>query len=671
MKVLERLSLPGKFTLLALLCLALIAAPTSLYILGALSQSRQAVQESRGMQPVQQLLHLIQLMQQHSGLSSAVLGGNRALDGERQSKQAEVEREFERTERELNDASIPSSSLDALRQVHRLWGELARDISLVTVDGTQSMTRHVRLITACLQIEDSLLDHFELSLDPIFETYYLITGALVELPLTSELLEQLRATGALYLAQGTIQPEQRAVLSGLTTQAMDNFDKLNRAFTKVNAASPQFNALLSAPLTTLRSQVEQTLKLTDKHLISASVPLYPVADYIAAYTRTIDTLFNFNRPALAALADALAERRDSARNDVILMSAGLLVLFLIGAVLATSMVLRLLKQLKVALTAAERITAGDLSYPIDSLGTDGTDEPARLLHALQRMQEGLRGTVEHIMRSAERLALTAGELSTVTQDATRGLSRQSGELDQAVTAVNEMTTAIADVARNAASASEVSQSAEQRSLDGRGSVGRTVESIESLTGDIEHATDTLQFLAKQTGAITTVLDVIRSIAEQTNMLALNAAIEAARAGESGRGFAVVADEVRALAQRTQESTKQIEGIIDSVQKGSQGALSAMQDSSGKTRKTLEVAREAGLALGLIAEAIVLINERNLSIASATEQQSHVAREVDNNLLNIRDVSVQASSSANQTHASSRELAGLADELNALVKHFIV
>ncbi|SDB11344.1 HAMP domain-containing protein [Pseudomonas sp. NFACC23-1] len=668
MKVLERLSLPGKFTLLALLCLALIAAPTSLYVLGALSQSRQAVQESRGMQPVQQLLHLIQLMQQHSGLSSAVLGGNRALDGERQSKLAEVEREFERTERELHDASVPSSLLESLQQVHRLWGELARDISLVSVDGAQSMTRHVRLITACLQIEDSLLDHFELSLDPIFETYYLITGALVELPQTSELLEQLRATGALYLAQGKIQPGQRAVLSGLTTQAMDNFDKLNRAFTKVNTVSPQFNALLSAPLTALRSQVEQTLKLTDTHLISASVPLYPVADYIAAYTRTIDTLFNFNRPALAALADALAARRDSARNDVILMSAGLLVLFLAGSVLATSMVLRLLKQLKVALTAAERITTGDLSYPIDSFGTD---EPARLLHALQRMQEGLRGTVEHIMRSAERLALTAGELSTVTQDATRGLNRQSGELDQAVTAVNEMTTAIADVARNAASASEVSQSTEQRSLDGRGSVGRTVASIESLTGDIENTTDTLQFLAKQTGAITTVLDVIRGIAEQTNMLALNAAIEAARAGESGRGFAVVADEVRALAQRTQESTKQIESIIDSVQKGSQGALSAMQDSSGKTRKTLEVAREAGLALGLIAEAIVQINERNLSIASATEQQSHVAREVDSNLLNIRDVCVQASSSANQTHASSRELAGLADELNALVKHFIV
>jgi methyl-accepting chemotaxis protein len=153
------------------------------------------------------------------------------------------------------------------------------------------------------------------------------------------------------------------------------------------------------------------------------------------------------------------------------------------------------------------------------------------------------------------------------------------------------------------------------------------------------------------------------------MLALNAAIEAARAGESGRGFAVVADEVRALAQRTQQSTTQIESIIESVQKGSQGALDAMHNSNGKTRETLVIAREAGVALSLIAEAITQINERNSSIASATEEQSHVAREVDHNLLNIRDVSVQTSSSANQTHASSRELADLAGELNALVRHF--
>jgi methyl-accepting chemotaxis protein len=165
--------------------------------------------------------------------------------------------------------------------------------------------------------------------------------------------------------------------------------------------------------------------------------------------------------------------------------------------------------------------------------------------------------------------------------------------------------------------------------------------------------------------------VIRGIAEQTNLLALNAAIEAARAGESGRGFAVVADEVRALAQRTQESTKQIETIIGSVQQGSQGALRAMQSSNEKTQDTLELARAAGTALTAIVDAIAQINERNLSIASATEEQSYVAREVDSNLLNIRDVSAQTSAGANQTRASSLELAGLASELSGMIKHFSV
>jgi methyl-accepting chemotaxis protein len=227
------------------------------------------------------------------------------------------------------------------------------------------------------------------------------------------------------------------------------------------------------------------------------------------------------------------------------------------------------------------------------------------------------------------------------------------------------------VARNAVSASEASQSANQCSRQGQESVIRTVGAIETLADDIEHTAGALQALAGRIGDIGSVLDVIRGIAEQTNLLALNAAIEAARAGESGRGFAVVADEVRALAQRTQESTKQIEDIIGSVQQGSQGALSAMQSSNGKTRETLEVARAAGVALNAIADAIVQINERNLSIASATEEQSHVAREVDSNLLNIRDVSAQTSAGANQTQASSQELASLAGELNGMVKHFTV
>lgn len=667
MRMLERLSLPGKFLLLAILCLALIATPTSFYVLGALSENRQAEQESRGVRPVQQLLKLVELTQQHSVLSSAVLGSARALNGARQSKQAEVEREFEQTERMLRESQVPSSILDSWEQVQHQWHDLVDQVSKAAVEGSQSLTLHTQLITAYLQIEDSLLDHFELSLDPVFETYYLITGTLVELQRTSELLGQLNSAGALYLARGSVEPEQHAVLGSLTTQTLSSLDKLDRAYTKVNAASPQFDALLRDPLAVLRTQIKRALDLTDTHLISASELSYPVADYIAAYTQTVDALFAFEQPALSALAEALATRRDNARKAFIVMSASLLVFVLAGATLATLVILRLLKQLTIALKATESITAGDLSQSIDILGMD---EPARLLQALQRTQEGLRGTVRQIVNSAERLATTAGELNTVTESAIHGLQLQNGELDQAATAVTELTTAIEEVARNAASASLASQSVDQRSRQGQQQVDHTVGAIESLAGNIEYTAHALQSLASEVNDIGSVLDVINGIAEQTNLLALNATIEAARAGENGRGFAVVADEVRALARRSQESTKQIERIIVSVQKGSQEALGAMQNSNEQTQKTLAVAREAGIALNVITAATKQITEGNLSIASATEQQSQVAREVDSNLINMRDVSVQAASGANQIHVSSRELSSLAGELNVMVKHFI-
>jgi methyl-accepting chemotaxis protein len=693
MKALERLSFAGKFALLGSLAVTLITIPTGLYVLGAYHNSLQTNQELRGIRPVQALLELVHLTQQHRDLASVVLTGNRDFNKARSDKQAEVDRAVEATEQVLQEAQVAPSLLAAWQQARQQWQALAGQVDQAAIKGSQSLARHSQLIAAYLLIEDAMLDHFKLSLDPVLGTYSLMAGALIELPQATELLGQLRGAGGLYLAQGRILPEQQGALRGLATQALSSVDKTARALTKASAAEPELKTLLDAPLTALGPQIHQALELSNARLVSAvemdmdfapsantagnnestdalyALKLnYPVGDYLTAYNKPVDALYAVGRSALTALDEALVKRRDSARQSFILMSTGLLALLLAGGTLATLIVLRLLKQLAIAMAAAERIAKGDLTQPLDIVGMD---EAARLLQALGRMQMNLRSTVRQILSSSERLAMTSAQLSAVTDDATRGVQRQSAELDHAATAVTEMTGAIEDVARNAAWASEVSQAADQRSRQGQESVSRTVGAIESLTEDIEDTAGALQTLAGQIGDIGSVLDVIRGIAEQTNLLALNAAIEAARAGESGRGFAVVADEVRALAQRTQESTKQIETIIGSVQKSSHGTLRAMHSSNGKTRETLEVARAAGAVLNAIVDDIAQINERNLCIASATEEQSQVAREVDRNLLNIRDVSQQASAGANQSQASSRELAGLASELNGMVKHFIV
>ncbi|GFM72062.1 methyl-accepting chemotaxis protein [Pseudomonas cichorii] len=319
-----------------------------------------------------------------------------------------------------------------------------------------------------------------------------------------------------------------------------------------------------------------------------------------------------------------------------------------------------------ALAVAEQISVNDLSKPI---AIDGQDEPGRLLAALSIMQQNLRHTLSELGNSSNQLASTSEELSAVTEDSLHGVQRQNDEINQAATAINQMSAAVEEVARNAVLASTAAQDSSKSAENGRNRVNETVSAINELHESVSTTAVEIDGLAVEVQSISGVLDVIRGIADQTNLLALNAAIEAARAGEAGRGFAVVADEVRALAHRTQQSTAEIEKMISSIQGGASKAVSAMGQSNERARASLEVAQAAGHALAEITAAIVQINERNTSIASATEQQAQVAREVDRNLTSIRDLSTQNATGANQTSAASSELSQLAVGLNQLVLQF--
>ncbi len=324
--------------------------------------------------------------------------------------------------------------------------------------------------------------------------------------------------------------------------------------------------------------------------------------------------------------------------------------------------------LNLAVKAAQSIAGGNLTQAIDARGSD---EPARLLAALADMQGNLRNTIQQIAGSATQLASAAEELSAVTEEASKGLAQQNNEIEQAATAVNEMTAAVEEVARNAVSTSQASQESSQVAVQGRDRVVDTVGAIQSMTQDVQQTSVLVEGLAVQGRDIGQVLDVIRAIAEQTNLLALNAAIEAARAGEAGRGFAVVADEVRALAHRTQQSTREIEQMVAGIQNGTGEAVQSMQQSSQRSQSTLDLARQAGTALQQITESISLINERNLVIASASEEQAQVAREVDRNLVNIRDLANQSAAGAHQTSAASHELSRLAVDLSGMVARFVI
>ena len=320
------------------------------------------------------------------------------------------------------------------------------------------------------------------------------------------------------------------------------------------------------------------------------------------------------------------------------------------------------------LTAAQivrQIAKGDLSgqVPVRSGDTES------LMADMQGMQQSLRDIVRQISDSVDQVASSSEELSAVSSETTANLQRQSEEIEQAATAVNQMTAAVDDVARNAVSTSEASRQSEQAAQRGRVQVLKTVESIGALASGVTDTSQCIEHLAGRVHEISRVLEVIRAIADQTNLLALNAAIEAARAGDAGRGFAVVADEVRALAHRTQQSTEEIEQMIGGIRHDTDEAVTAMHSSNSLASATLDVARSAGEALEEITLSISQINERNLMIASASEQQAQVAREVDRNLIGIRDLSQQVLDGARHTDIAGQELSRMAVALNGSVARF--
>ena len=381
--------------------------------------------------------------------------------------------------------------------------------------------------------------------------------------------------------------------------------------------------------------------------------------------KTLESMISLNQQG----ADAAATAATSLYQRAQWIVSTIIVIALIATLLlAWALTRSITTPINQALNVARRIASGDLTGKIAS---DGKDEAAQLLDALADMQGNLRSTIHGIGESARQLASAAEEMSSVMEQSTRSLQQQNDQIEMAATAVTQMSTAVDEVAANAVSSAEASQASNEDSKHGHVQVSETITSIQGLVSEVISASEQAQGLADQAQDISKVLEVIRGIAGQTNLLALNAAIEAARAGEAGRGFAVVADEVRSLAQRTQNSTEEIELMITNIQQGTGTTVGALQSSAEHANQTLRRANSAGNALEKITASISQINERNLVIASAAEQQALVAREVDHNLVNIRDLSTQTAAGATQTSAASHELSRLAVDLNGLVTRFVI
>ncbi|WP_390897275.1 methyl-accepting chemotaxis protein [Pseudomonas grimontii] len=519
---------------------------------------------------------------------------------------------------------------------------------LLLIQGTMTLIKVDKVYSSTVEIESNWLPSIRLA-GEIDSAFYKLRLDLRRYAMDigrqdPASLEKLKATRteALDLAEryGPLvsSPEERA--------------KYNDALTGVKNYSQKMDEFLAQASTLSAEQMSTYLRDVNG----------PIA---VAVQRSISELIALNEQGSKAAVQVASSEYDAARLFTwILMGASLLITVVVASLFTRSII----TPVRELLVSTGKIADGDLRVAI---AINGNDELTALQRSTASMQMNLKSTLQHISEASGQLAAAAEEMSAITRESSAGIERQSMETDQAATAVNEMTAAVEEVARNAVSASQSTQDSQRSAKIGQERVTQTIASIEKLSATVQQTGVEVEGLAKQAQDIARVVEVIRSIAEQTNLLALNAAIEAARAGEQGRGFAVVADEVRALAHRTQSSTQEIEQMIAKIQTCSSEAVSSMAVNRNEAVDSLKIAHEAGLAITQITEAITDINERNLLIATASEEQAHVARSVDQNLISIRDLSIQSSSAAGQTSIASQELSRLAVDLKQVVSKFAV
>lgn len=522
------------------------------------------------------------------------------------------------------------TSLNKMRNAYRT-GNSARDTMSANAQTAYNL---IESISQCVQ-------QLELS-DQRFEQFQAVTAAK-----EAFILARYEVRG--YTATSNAETEQKAV--GQIDAAIASLKPLNAQF-----AATQQDALrqLETALTSYRGAL-MAYKNANTDAVQARKEMTDQGNTIVALS---EQLYQIQLDRCDA---------ESAQARTFQLISTLLAL-LVGVIAAVIITRQITRPLQETLAVVERIASGDLTQNVT---VTRRDELGVLQQGIARMGVTLRDLISGIRDGVTQIASAAEELSAVTEQTSAGVNSQKVETDQVATAMHEMTATVQEVARNAEEASQAAAAADGEAREGDKVVNEAIAQIERLASEVVRSTEAMSVLQQESDKIGSVMDVIKAVAEQTNLLALNAAIEAARAGEAGRGFAVVADEVRGLAQRTQKSTEEIEGLVAGLQNGTQQVSAVMNNSRALTDSSVALTRKAGASLENITRTVSNIQSMNQQIAAAAEQQSAVAEEISRSIINVRDVSEQTAAASDETAASSVELARLGGQLQQMVSHFRV
>ncbi len=636
-RMLAQLKLAQKFLVLGVIALLLMALPATVAVRDELVVWRAARSEASGIEPAGHILKLVQLTQQHRGLSANLLGGNDAVKGDRDARQAALDQLLPRAGQSLGPLEAPTLQAE-FEAIGQEWSALSKAVSERSINGPQSFARHTALIERQLNLLEGVADASGMSLDPHAHSYFLIQSVLVHLPRLTETLGQTRAQGSLTLARGEVGPAQRAQLAALTDLSRMNLRQARRSLEKATAADAGYDQRLGATAGKAWAQAEAAFALTDQAIVKADMPSMPASEFFAAATAQIDAQFALITAAFDELSTSLRQREVSATRDMVTILGGLVLLALAGAAVMWTISRSTTAAIARAVQVAQTVAAGDLTSRIQ---VQGRDETAQLLAALKDMNDGLVQVVSEVRLGSDHIATGSSQIATGNADLSQRTEEQASNLQQTAASMEQLTSTVQHNAETARQASEIVRGATEAAREGGDTVGQVVTTMEAINQSSRKIHD--------------IIGVIDGIAFQTNILALNAAVEAARAGEQGRGFAVVAGEVRSLAQRSAEAAKEIKQLIG--------------ESVARVESGTALVAEAGASVGRIVDQVARVNQLIETIATASAEQSDGIAQVGNAVSQLDQVTQQNAALVEESAAAADSLQNQARRMAELVGRF--
>lgn len=662
--LMNRLSYPVKFAMLGFIT---FIAFTSLML--ALASQLQTTIDRTGDQLVaselsRPLSKTVELMQQHRGMSSALLAGDASMADRRAAKEREVDSAMGDFEH----------SMDAAHRTSGAWQSIVTQWNSIKREGTrwtqaENIQSHTRMIAQLLDYQITLADEYGLTFDPQPDTYYLMSTAVVRLPYMLERLGQLRARGAGALAAAGLSDQGKVAISVLSGEVKAAVLELENNFAKVVVQRPELATRLGETLAMLKERLEAVDQVVTQMIYLGAFQTTTPAQYFDMATAAIEVGYGQMYDILLPTLDELLHERIEDARGVLLMNIVILVIVLaIIGYLSVGAYLSVIDSIRKLVGGSQRLAQGDLTTHIE---LDTRDELRQVATSFNEMAGGMRKLIASIQANSGNVADAAKGMVVSSDEIDRASMSQSESASSMAAAVEQMTVGIDHITSNAGQATELAQTSGRLSREGGEIVASVVREIGEIAASVGNSARAIEELGKDSAQISTIVGVIKEIADQTNLLALNAAIEAARAGEQGRGFAVVADEVRKLAERTANSTLEISAMVERIQKGTQGAVRSMDEGVNRVNGGVERAKEAGEAMDAIRAGAGKVVETIAEITGALREQSAASTEIARNVESIAQMAERNSGVATGNHDTANGLEKLAHDLLASVQRFRV